>query len=81
MHQWHYQQYISHTITGMVASEKYIAHVISKISLDCIHFEIKTYSASGGCAPRPLHLGSTTNGNLLSEFQDPPLEIDKNQGS
>ena len=38
-----------------------------------MHFEIKTYSASGGAAPRPLHLGSTTSGNPLSEFLDPPL--------
>ena len=53
--------------------QKYIAHIISKISLDCIHFEIKTYSASGGCTPRPLHLGSTTSGNPLSEILDPPL--------
>ena len=45
-------------------------------SLHCMLIKINTSLVAGGCAPdtlSPLHLGSTTNGNPLSKFLDPPL--------
>ena len=39
--------------------------------LHCI--TIETSSVAGGCAPRPMHLGSTIIEKPLPKFLDPPL--------
>ena len=57
-----------HTSSLYIHISSYIIEIKYKVYIECNDFKTHTLLLAGGCAPRPLHLGSTTIGNPLQKF-------------